>query len=102
MKTITKLLKCAALLSVTITASSDGVLLSSITVPGQTFWGIELQTMVCDPPAAVDCGTPTVKIPAICASPAIMKSPIDGSCSEVDYVNPNSTCHETHWVQCPL
>lgn len=118
MKTLTKLLKRAALLMALASTVHAQPTVTTVTidthVPGSTptvtslsdenFWGAEFHfdTYACTTaPAAVDCGTPTVKVPAICANPAIMKSPIDGSCAQIDFVNPNSTCHETKWVPCP-
>lgn len=93
------------LLAVTIAVSKDGVTLSSMTLPGSSFWGIQLNTLVCTDTASVagvDCGSTTVRAVAVSTGPVVMKSPIDGSCAQIDFVNPNSTCHATQWVPCPL
>lgn len=39
--------------------------------------------------------------PAVSTGPVIMESPIDGSCTLIDFTNPNNTCHATQWIKCP-
>lgn len=100
-----KRFKHLALLAVTIAVYKDGVTLSSMTLPGSSFWGIQMQTLVCTDTgsvAGVDCGSTTVRAVAVSTGPYTLKA-ASGDCYRLDYINPNGTTPQSplEWTPCP-
>jgi enoyl-[acyl-carrier-protein] reductase (NADH) len=98
-----------ALLTVTITVQSsvDNSTPTVLTVPSHSFWGVELQAMQCldtTTQMTVDCGTPTVKAPAISSGPFRLMASDGVNCYCQPYMNPNMTFPKTAaqaWCSCP-
>lgn len=95
-----KRLKWLILLDIVISTSTGNL-------PPQSYWAVfgpidGSSTTAVGFPDTCPGSTPTVcSPPAVSTGPFIAKSPIDGSCSQIDYVQPNSTCHVTKWIACP-
>lgn len=51
---------------------------------------------------SVDCGTPTVVVPALSTGPFTLKN-VSGQCNQFDYVNPNGTTVPAagRYIACP-
>lgn len=81
------------------------VILSTAPFSSQAWW-IAFGPM--DPVAssgtvvAVDCGTPTVVVPALSTGPFTLKA-VSGDCFSIPFINNNGTLPKSpaDWVRCP-
>lgn len=53
-------------------------------------------TLVCPPIAACP-----PSVPVVSSGPVIMRARETSDCTQIEWVNPNSSCGPTKWVACP-
>lgn len=90
------------LLLIAVTLAVSGASTTTVvTAPDESLVGVTIYTLGCATETAHFVACPVCPAVTLSTGPVTMKSPIDGSCGQIDYLNPNSTCHATKWVPCP-